>query len=84
MSTALLVKSFNGLHSLWKVSGNLTTLHYSLTLLMLGLLSFKAQRRKDFWNTSEPCHVGIHLIALVGHSQMSTHLLGFSLASDIF
>ena len=50
---------------------------YKLNLPMLRLLSSKAHGRKDFWKPSEPCHVGIHWIALAGHSQMSTHLPGF-------
>ena len=43
---------------------------------MLRLLSFEAQGRKDFWKTSEPCHVGIHWIALTEYSQMSIHVTG--------
>ena len=48
-----------------------------LTSSMLRLLSSKAQRSKDFWKPSNPCHVGINWIALTEYSQMSTHLLGF-------
>ena len=40
-----------------------------LTLSVLRLLSYKAP--------SETCHVGIHWIALVEYSQMSTHVPGF-------
>ena len=49
----------------------------SLTLPVLGLLSSKAQGRKDFWKTSKPCHIGIHWKALFKHSQMSTICQGF-------
>ena len=49
----------------------------TLTLLMLRLLSSKAQGCKDFWKTSKPCQVGIHWKALAEYSQMSTHLPGF-------
>ena len=42
--------------------------HMILTLPMLRLLSSKAQGRG---------HVGIHWIALVEHSRMSTHVPGF-------
>ena len=48
-----------------------------LTLPMLRLLSPEAQGRKDFWKASNPCHVGIHWIALAEYSQMSTHMPGF-------
>ena len=37
----------------------------------------KAQGHKDFWETSKPCQVGIHRIALAEYSQMSTHMQGF-------
>ena len=30
-----------------------------------------------FWKPSRPSHVGIHWMALVDYSQMSTHFLGF-------
>ena len=33
-----------------------------LALLMLRLLTPKAQGGKDFWKSSKPCHVGFHLI----------------------
>ena len=49
----------------------------SLTLTMLRLLSSKAQGRKDLWDPSKPCHVGIHWKALPQYSQMNTHLPGF-------
>ena len=39
-----------------------------LTLPMLRLLQSKAQRCKEFWKPSEPCH------ALTDYSQMSTHM----------
>ena len=48
-----------------------------LTLPMLRLLLSKAQGHNDFWKPSEPCHVGVHWIALAEYSQMSTHLPGF-------
>ena len=48
-----------------------------LTLPMLRLLSSEAQGRKDFWEPSKPCLVGIHLRALAEPSQMSIHLPGF-------
>ena len=35
-----------------------------LTLPMLRLLSSRAKRRKDFWKTLKPCHVGIHWMTL--------------------
>ena len=44
---------------------------------MLRLLSSKEQGRKDFWKSSKPCHVGIHLIALAEYSQRSTNVPGF-------
>ena len=37
----------------------------------------KAWGHKDFWNTSKPCIVGIHWLALAEYSQMSTHVPGF-------
>ena len=45
-------------------------------LPMLSLLSSKAQECKDLWKPSEPCHDGIHWIALAGNSQMSNYLPG--------
>ena len=48
-----------------------------LTLLMLRLLSSKAQGRKYFQKPSKPCHVGIHWKALAEDFHMSTHLPGF-------
>ena len=48
-----------------------------LTLPMPRLLSSKAQGRKVLGKLSKPYHVGIHLIALAEHSQMSTHVPGF-------
>ena len=48
-----------------------------LTLLMLMLLSSKAQGCKDFWKLCKTYHVGIHWIALAEFSQMSTHVPGF-------
>ena len=41
------------------------------------LLSPKAQGRNFFWKTSNPCHVGIHFIALAEYYQMSTDVPGF-------
>ena len=38
----------------------------------------KAQKRKDFYKPSKPCHVGIHWEALTEYSQMSTHMSGFN------
>ena len=43
---------------------------------MLRLLSSIAKGRKDIWKPSKPCHVGVHWIALVEFSQMSTHVPG--------
>ena len=51
---------------------------------MLRLLSSNAQEHKDFWKTSEPCHTGIHWIALSEYSQMSTHLPGFQSLFSFF
>ena len=48
-----------------------------LTLPMLKLYSPKAQRCKNLWKTSKPCHVGTHWKALAEYSQMSTHMPGF-------
>ena len=48
-----------------------------LTLTMLRVHSPKAQKRKNLWKTSKPCHVGTHWKALAEYSQMSTHLAGF-------
>ena len=56
---------------------------YTVCLLLL-LLSSKAQGRKDFWNPSEPCHVGIHWKALPKYSQMSTRMPGFQSFFRIF
>ena len=53
------------------------TQDWDLTLPMLRVLSSKAQGCKDFWKTSKPCHVGIHLKALAEYSHMSTHVPGF-------
>ena len=49
-----------------------------LTLRMLRLFSSNAQGRKKIWKPSKPCHVGIHWIALAEHSQISTHVPGYS------
>ena len=51
---------------------------YLLTLPVLRLLSTKAKGRKDFCKLPKTCHVGTYLIALTEHSQMSTHVPGFS------
>ena len=51
---------------------------------MLRLISSKAQRHKDFWKPSKPCHVGIHWIALAVCSQMSTHVPGFQSLFSVF
>ena len=48
-----------------------------LTLSMLRLLFSKAQKRRDVWKLSKPCHVGINWKALTEHSQMSTHVPGY-------
>ena len=48
-----------------------------LMLLMLRLLSSKAQGRKYFRKPSKPCHVAIHWKALAEYFHMSTHLPGF-------
>ena len=50
---------------------------YILTLLMLRLLSSKAQGCKYFWKTPKPCHIGTHWIGLAEHFLMSTNLPGF-------
>ena len=55
-----------------------------LTLLILGLLSSKAQRCKDIRKSSKPCHVGIHWTALAEYSQMSTHNGPYTMVSVIF
>ena len=51
--------------------------HLCLNLPLLRLFSSKAQRCKDFWKLSEPCHVGIQWISLTEHSQMITDVAGF-------
>ena len=48
-----------------------------LTLPMPRLFSSRAQGCKDFLNPSEPCHVGIHGIALAKDCRISTHMKGF-------
>ena len=48
-----------------------------LTLTMLRVHSPKAQKRKNLWKTSKPCHVGTHWKALAEYFHMSTHLPGF-------
>ena len=48
-----------------------------LTLPMLELISLKAQGHKDFWNTSNHGHAGIHWIALAEYFQMSINVPGF-------
>ena len=40
----------------------------AITIQMLGLLSSKAQGCKDILKPPEPCHVGIHGIALAEYS----------------
>ena len=37
----------------------------------------KAQYRKNIWQLSKPCNVGIHWIALTEYSQTSTHVPRF-------
>ena len=44
----------------------------------------KAQECKDFGKPLNPCHVGIHWIALAEHSQMSTHLQWFQSSFSVF
>ena len=39
---------------------------------------------KRFLNSSKPCHVGSHWIALAEYSQMSTHMPGFQSFSVFF
>ena len=51
---------------------------------MLRLLPSKAQGRKDFGKLSEPCHVGIHLIALAEYPHMSTHVPWFQSFKSCF
>ena len=41
------------------------------------LLSSRTQGHKDLWKSFKHCHVGIHWIALLEYSQMSTHIPGF-------
>ena len=41
------------------------------------VLSSKVHGHKDLWKPSEPCHVGIHWIALAECCQMGTHVPGF-------
>ena len=63
------------------------TLHIKksdLTLPMLRLLSSKVQGRNDFRKSFEPCHAGIHWIALTEYSQMSTNLPGFQSFFQVF
>ena len=50
---------------------------FDLNPFMLRLLLSEAQGCKNLWKPSKPYHVGIHWIALIECSQMSTHLLGF-------
>ena len=68
----------------WKGKWNNIRSKTRLTLLMLRLLSSNGQGRKDFGTTSDPCHVGINWIALAGHFQISTHLLGVQLFFRFF
>ena len=48
-----------------------------LALLMVRLLSSKAQECKILEKPLKPCRLGIHLKALAEYSHMSTHLHGF-------
>ena len=45
-----------------------------LTLPILKLHSYKAQKRNDLRKPFKYCHVGIHWIALAKYSQMGTHV----------
>ena len=56
----------------------------SLTPPMLRLLSSEAQGCKDFWKSSKPCHIGIHLAALAENTQMTTHVPGFQSFFKLF
>ena len=60
------------------------TMLWDLTFPMLRLLSSKAQGCKDLWKPSQPCHVGIHWIALAEYSQMRSMYQGFNLFSVFF
>ena len=44
----------------------------------------RTQKLKNLWKSSKPCHLGIHLKALIEYSQMSTHLPGFQSFSRFF
>ena len=68
---------FFNLTGLTSSSCFIMTSSWALTILNLRLLSSKAQGCKDFWITSQPCHVGIHKIVIGKYSQMSTHVQGF-------
>ena len=48
-----------------------------LSLKLLRVHSPNAQKRKNLWKTSKPCHVGTHWKALAEYFHMSTHLPGF-------
>ena len=59
--------------------------HKMLTLPMLRLyFRPKHNDAKSFEKPSRPCHVGIHRIALVEYSQMSTHVPGFQIIFQVF
>ena len=49
------------------------------TLPMLRLTFVQRTRMQRFLESSKPCHVGIHWIALAEYSQTSTHVPGFQL-----
>ena len=55
-----------------------------LSLLMLRLLSSKAQGRKDLWKLFKPCQIGIHWKALAEFSKMPTHVPGFQSFFSVF
>ena len=53
--------------------------------LTLPMLKLPRQKHKsaNCYEIIEPCHVGIHWIALTEYSQMSTHLPGFRSFSGV-
>ena len=49
----------------------------SLEGLILPILRLKFHPKDKDAKASKPCHVGIHFIAVIEYSQMSTHVPGF-------
>ena len=56
----------------------------SKRFLFIAYQSIQYKKWQDFWESSKPCHVGIHWIALSEYSQMSTHMPGFQSFSGFF